>query len=98
LDLPPSSKVTGVRFFDADSNTILPVVAEPVNTLWSQGIDENSRAEVARITAKTSSSNTADTSSSIRRHRFCELAAILTIQRLPAAKAQIHELSARNNG
>jgi hypothetical protein len=26
------------------------------------------------------------------------LAAILTIQRLPAAKAQIHELSARNNG
>jgi hypothetical protein len=31
-DLPPSSKVTGVKFFAAASATSRPIAVEPVNT------------------------------------------------------------------
>ena len=40
-DLPPNSKVTGVKFCAAAAMTLRPVAPEPVNIRWSNGNFEN---------------------------------------------------------
>ena len=40
-DLPPSSSVTGTRFFEADCITFAPTFVEPVNRRWSKGSSAN---------------------------------------------------------
>ena len=59
-DLPPSSRVSGVRFGAAAAITLRPTAVEPVNTRWSKGSAANAPATSAppAATATRSSGNT----------------------------------------
>ncbi len=97
-DLPPSSRVMGVRFSAAARITVRPASADPVKMMWSYGSVEKSCARTPGRIASVSSGNTALNFSWSRRHRCCELLAILIMARLPAARMLVSGLTVRKSG
>ncbi|MCY1435439.1 hypothetical protein D9M71_515350 [compost metagenome] len=99
-DLPPSSRVTGVRLSAAARITCLPMLVAPVNSRWSKG-------SLEKATPTSTSPSTTATRSSGKTLARISLSAwavagvdslILTITRLPAASAATIGLMARNSG
>ena len=88
-DLPPSSRITGVKFSAADAITFLPVAPEPVKIMRSKASFENSMPTppVSSMKNNLSSGRYFGDSSCSNRVRFRLFSDILTIARLPAAKA-----------
>src|SRR5580658_9055958 len=99
-DLPPSSRVTGVRCSDAARITSRPTDVEPVNKRWLKGSAVNARPTDAspRTTATTSGENVAETI----RASNSDVAGVysdgLSITRLPAAKAPASGAMDRKTG
>ena len=87
--LPPSSRITGVRFSAAQAITERPVCPEPVNRIRSNGIFENSMPTppVSSNQLSLSAGKYFGERSISSRVSATEFSDILTIARLPAAKA-----------
>ncbi len=96
-DLPPNSSVTGVRFSAAARMTTLPMVGEPVNTIWLNGKVVNLAGSVIS-SPKTATSSSLKTSASMRRSMalvFGVISGSLIMTRLPAANAAMSGPSAK---
>ena len=99
-DLPPNSRITGVRFSAAEAITFLPVAPEPVKIMRSKASLENSMPTPPVSSMKTSLSSGKYLGESSLSRRVSErlFSDILTITRLPAANAIAIWDTDRNTG
>ena len=67
-DLPPSSRVTGVRLAAAAAITLRPTAVEPVNSRWSSGRAAKAAPTSAPPTATATRSGGNTVASSLRRN------------------------------
>src|ERR1700679_3447851 len=98
--LPPSSKVTGVRFRAAAAMTCLPIAALPVYRRRSHGNDEKSRAKSWPPTTTDTSveSKVVDTMSRSSAEQAGVYSDGLMMTRLPAANISIRGPIERSKG
>ena len=98
--LPPSSRVTGVRFSAAARMTWRPTAVEPVNSRWSKGSEANS-CETS-ISPPTATTFSGEKRSASRRDSSSPVAGVnsevLIITRFPAASAEVSGPMARFTG
>ena len=99
-DLPPSSRVSGVRFAAAAAMTLRPTAVEPVNTRWSNGNAANAPARSAppSATATREAGKTSASSECRKREVRGVCSDGLRNTWLPAAIAVASGISARLTG
>ena len=99
-DLPPSSSVTGVKFFAAACATSRPTAVDPVNIRWSKGSAAKALPTTASPVTTWTSSGAKIPATAVRRAaENCGVSSEgFTIARLPAASAPISGASASCSG
>ena len=99
-DLPPSSRVTGVRLAAAARATWRPTAVDPVKNRWSKGRRTNALPSSASpvSTAHSSGAKAAPTSSASSCDSRGVISLGLIITRLPAASAATAGASASCSG
>ncbi|MNF96839.1 hypothetical protein D3C84_796440 [compost metagenome] len=99
-DLPPSSRVTGVRFSAAARITCLPMLVAPVNSKWSKRRRENATPMSASpSTTQTRSSGKIRASNCFISKPVAGVDSLsLSITRLPADSAPTNGPMARYSG